>query len=74
MTTRLHTCTIRVSRDVHQALAKLAICPLDDSKTIYHDDGSATFPVSRHVYNAITEIDPDPDLALRQLLKLKANA
>ena len=65
---------LTVSTDVHRALARLAIAGLDDSETVYNADGTVTFPVTDTVLLALADIAPEPELAIRKILKMKADA
>ena len=65
---------ITVSREVHRALVKHAIGQLNDRDTVYHLNGTVTFAVDGEVYTHLMAISRDPELAVRKLLKLGADA
>ena len=66
--------SITVSREVHRAIAALAIGQLNDRETVYHPNGTVTFPISNDVYAQLLAIDADPELAVRKLLNMGMDA
>jgi hypothetical protein len=65
---------ITVTREVHRALAKHAIGQLDQRDTVYHANGTVTFSISDDVYAELMAISRDPELAVRKLLNMGADA
>jgi hypothetical protein len=65
---------ITVTREVHRALAKHAIGQFNDRHAVYHADGRVTFPVSADVHAQLMAISRDPELAVRKLLNMGADA
>ena len=64
---------ITVSGEVHKRLEAFAIAPMDTSQTTFHADGRATFPVTQETAARLKGFNPDPELALCQLLGIKSN-
>ncbi len=65
---------ITVTREVHRALTKHAIGQFNDRDAVYHPDGTVTFPISGDVHAQLMAISRDPELAVRKLLSMGADA
>ena len=65
---------VTVSREVHRALCARAVGRIDDRETVYHANGTVTFPVSDDVYVRLLALGEDVELSVRKLLDMGVDA